>query len=174
MERDHGWAVPVRTLGKGLERRLPADLRARLADTYAGGGLAENWAALFATLALFRDVALAVAVDLGYRYPLDLDERVTAYVRGIQARGRDDATDDRRRPSPSTSERRGGRSRPRIPPRSTIATARRPAASGSARPTVAAGGTAPGGTRRPSRTRSPPYALARVNCAHYTAPTDPG
>jgi len=94
MERDHGWAVPVRTLGKGLERRLPADLRARLAATYAGGGMAENWAALFLTLTLFRDVALAVAADLGYRYPLDLDERVTAYVRGIQARERDDATDD--------------------------------------------------------------------------------
>ncbi len=94
MECDHGWAVPVRTLGKGLVRRLPADLRARLAATYAGGGMAENWAALFLTLALFRDVADAVAVDLGYRYPLDLDERVTAYVRGIHARGRDDATDD--------------------------------------------------------------------------------
>ena len=26
MERDHGWAVPVRTLGKGLQQRLPAEL----------------------------------------------------------------------------------------------------------------------------------------------------
>lgn len=87
MERDHGWTVPARNLGKSLERRLSPVIRARLVDIYAGGGIAENWAALFLTLALFRDVALAVAADLGYSYPLDLDERVTACVRSIQERG---------------------------------------------------------------------------------------
>jgi aminoglycoside 6-adenylyltransferase len=93
MERDHDWSVPARNLGKGLERRLPVDLRARLASTYAGGGIAENWAALFGTMTLFRDVALAVAADLGYTYPHDLDERVTAYVRSIQGRERDVTSD---------------------------------------------------------------------------------
>ncbi len=88
VERDHGWALPTRNLGKGLERRLPAGLQARLTGTYAGGGIAENWVALFRTLALFRDVALDVAADLGYTYPFDLDRRVTAYVRAIQGRER--------------------------------------------------------------------------------------
>jgi len=88
VERDHGWALPTRNLGKGLERRLPTALRDRLAGTYAGGEIAENWAALFGTLALFRDVALDVAADLGYTYPHDLDRRITAYVRAIQERER--------------------------------------------------------------------------------------
>ena len=98
MERDHGWSVPIRNLGKGLEHRLPPELRTRLAATYAGGGIAENWAALFATMALFRDVALAVAADLGYTYPHALGERVTAYVRAIQRREQAERsrTDDHR------------------------------------------------------------------------------
>lgn len=86
MECDHDWSVPARNLGKGLERRLPADLRSRLAGTYAGGGIAENWVALFRTLALFHDVALTVAAVLGYTYPLDLDELVTTYLHAIHKR----------------------------------------------------------------------------------------
>jgi len=73
----------------GVAGRL-VDLTARELATLRYRATAEP----IATLALFRDVALVVAADLGYRYPLDLDERVTAYVRGIQARERDDATDD--------------------------------------------------------------------------------
>lgn len=88
MERDHGWSVPVRNLGKGLKQRLPAELWTRIEGTYEGAGIAENWAALFRTMALFRDVAIEVGADLGYNYPLGLDERVTAYVRSIQQRGR--------------------------------------------------------------------------------------
>jgi aminoglycoside 6-adenylyltransferase len=83
MERDHGWAVPVGNLGKGLKKRLSTELWTQVEGTYAGAGIAENWAALFRTMALFRQVALEVAADLGYTYPHDLDERVTAYVRAI-------------------------------------------------------------------------------------------
>ena len=86
MERDHCWSVPVRNLGKGLKKRLPAELWTQIEGTYAGAGIAENWAALFRTMVLFRDVAIEVGADLGYTYPLDLDERVTAYVRSIHQR----------------------------------------------------------------------------------------
>ncbi len=84
MECDHGWAVPVRILGKGLEGRLPPDLWTELEGTYAGAGIADNWEALFRTMALFRRVATDVADDLGYAYPRDLDRRVTAYERTIR------------------------------------------------------------------------------------------
>ena len=57
MECDHGWSVPVRALGKGLKRRLPADIWRELEGTYAGGGMGDNWAALFRTIALFGRVA---------------------------------------------------------------------------------------------------------------------
>jgi aminoglycoside 6-adenylyltransferase len=84
MERDHGWSAPTGNLGKGLKQRLLSELWRALEDTYVGGGITENWEALFRTMALFRRVAIEVADDLGYTYPLDLDDRVTAYVRTIQ------------------------------------------------------------------------------------------
>ena len=84
MERDHDWSEPVDRLGKGLKKRLPADLWEELEGTYAGAGIEKNWEALFRTLALFRRVATDVADDLGYAYPRDLDRRVTEYVRAIR------------------------------------------------------------------------------------------
>ena len=83
MERDHGWSEPAGNLGKGLKKRLPSDIWREVEETYAGARVEENWGALFRTMALFRRVATEVAEDLGYAYPLDLDGRVTAYVRAL-------------------------------------------------------------------------------------------
>jgi len=84
MECDHGWSAPAGNLGKGLKKHLPPEIWRELEGTYAGAGIAENWEALFRTMALFRRVATDVGDDLGYAYPLDLDRRVTAYVRTIK------------------------------------------------------------------------------------------
>jgi aminoglycoside 6-adenylyltransferase len=84
IERDHGWSEPTDWLGKGLKKRLPADIWEALEATYAGAGIEENWEALFRTLTLFRRVTVEVAEDLGYAYPHDIDRRVTEYVRAIR------------------------------------------------------------------------------------------
>jgi aminoglycoside 6-adenylyltransferase len=83
MECDHDWAVPAGALGQKLKTRLPADIWRELEGTYAGGGVAENWEALFRTIALFRRVAREVGERLGFAYPEELDRRVTAFVRRI-------------------------------------------------------------------------------------------
>ena len=80
-----GWSRPIGALGKGLQRRLPSDIRRELEATYAGGGLEENAEALVRTVALYRHVAMEVAEQLGYVYPFDLDERVTAFARRVIA-----------------------------------------------------------------------------------------
>ena len=89
MEIDRDWSEPAGNLGKGLKKRLPPGIWAELEDTYAGAGIADNWEALFRTMALFRRVATDVADDLGYAYPRELDRRVTAYVRDIKNLDRD-------------------------------------------------------------------------------------
>jgi aminoglycoside 6-adenylyltransferase len=83
MESDRGWSEPTGKLGKGLKKRLPRGIWEELERAYASAGIVDNWEALFQTMALFRRVAAEVAADLGYTYPLDLDRRVTAYVREI-------------------------------------------------------------------------------------------
>ncbi len=87
MECDHEWAMPTGALGKGLKQYLPPEIWTELEATYVGAGIADNWDALFRTIALFRQVARDVAVKLGYAYPEELDRRVTAYVRRMQEQG---------------------------------------------------------------------------------------
>ena len=79
-EIDHDWSVPIGSLGKGLKRYLPPDIWTALEQTYAGARTEDNWEALMSTIALFRRVAVEVGTHLGYAYPYDLDQRVTAYV----------------------------------------------------------------------------------------------
>ena len=84
---NHGWSVPVGSLGKGLKKQLPPGIWSQLEATYAGADSAGNWEALFRTMTLFRQVAIEVGEGLGYSYPIDLDQRVTAYVQKMQRMG---------------------------------------------------------------------------------------
>jgi aminoglycoside 6-adenylyltransferase len=80
----HNWSLPTGWLGKGLKKKLPPEVWSQLEAAYAGAQIEANWEALFRTMALFRQVAMQVGKGLGYEYPLDLDRRVTAFVKGMQ------------------------------------------------------------------------------------------
>ncbi len=82
----HNWSLPTGSLGKGLKKKLPSKIWSQLEASYAGADTADNWESLFRTMALFRQVAMEVGKGLGYDYPLDLDERVTAFVKDMQQR----------------------------------------------------------------------------------------
>lgn len=84
VEVDHAWSVPAGFLGRGLKRHLPADIWAQVERTYVGARIADNWAALARTMALFRQVAVEVGEHLGYPYPHELHQRVSAYVDHIR------------------------------------------------------------------------------------------
>ena len=85
MQIDHGWNVRAGAYGRGMKRKLPPEIWAELERTYVGPGGAENWDALFASLALFEKVARAVGEHLGYPFPAELYARVLAYLRRVQA-----------------------------------------------------------------------------------------
>jgi aminoglycoside 6-adenylyltransferase len=82
---EHNWSLPTGSLGKGLKKKLPPETWPRLEDTYAGANMQDNWEALFRTITLFREVAMQVGAGLGYDYPLELDQRVTAFVQRMRA-----------------------------------------------------------------------------------------
>ena len=84
MEIDHHWSVKPGDYGRGLKKRLNHEIWAKLEKTYVGAGLDENWEALFKTIDLFRIVAREVEGRLGYAYPLDLDQRTSAYLQKVQ------------------------------------------------------------------------------------------
>jgi aminoglycoside 6-adenylyltransferase len=85
IEIDHEWSLRPGASGKGLKKFLSADLYRSLEETYVGPRIADNWIALFDTIALFRRVATEVADHFGYQYPRDMDDRVTTYLREVQA-----------------------------------------------------------------------------------------
>jgi len=76
--------APGRWHGRGLEQLLPADIWSELAGTYVGTDVEGNWNALFRTTALFRRVATEVGDALGYAYPREADEGVSAYLEGVR------------------------------------------------------------------------------------------
>jgi aminoglycoside 6-adenylyltransferase len=92
MEIDQHWSVKPGAYGKGLKQRFSTELWSELERTYVGAGLEENWEALFATIALFRKVAIEVANQLGYGYLHDLDQRVMGYLQRVQHLDRDAET----------------------------------------------------------------------------------
>lgn len=88
IELDHDWSLRPGAYGRGLERLLPADIWSELAHTYVGTELEANWDALFRTAALLRRVATEVGDALGYAYPKDVDEAVSARLREVRRSSR--------------------------------------------------------------------------------------
>jgi aminoglycoside 6-adenylyltransferase len=84
IEVDHDWSLKPGAYGRGLEGLLPAEIWAELASTYVGTDVEENWNALFRTTALFRRVATEVGDALGYAYPQQVDDDVTAHLDGVR------------------------------------------------------------------------------------------
>jgi aminoglycoside 6-adenylyltransferase len=80
IEIDHDWGVRPGVLGRGLKRYLPTDIYEELIRTYVGPEIEETWSALFRLNALFRRVAIEVGQSLGYAYPQEVEDRVTAFL----------------------------------------------------------------------------------------------
>jgi aminoglycoside 6-adenylyltransferase len=84
IEIDHEWSLKPGAYGRGIERLLPADIWSELASTYVGIKAEDNWSALFRTTVLFRRVATEVGDALGYAYPQDVDDDVTAHLQRVR------------------------------------------------------------------------------------------
>ncbi|ADY25532.1 adenylyltransferase [Deinococcus proteolyticus MRP] len=82
-----GWARNPGKFGARFAGVLPPDWLTRLDTTYAGADAGANWQALLAMTALFREAAAEVAACTGHVYPLQDDERVSAYLTRVGEEG---------------------------------------------------------------------------------------
>jgi aminoglycoside 6-adenylyltransferase len=85
VEIDHGWNHKPGTLGKGIQKVLPADLWQDVKATYVGADIEANWDAMFLMMKTFGATAREVGAALGYRYPQELEDRVTEHVRAMRS-----------------------------------------------------------------------------------------
>ena len=86
IEKDWQWKPGI--FGKGLKKVLDPETYQELVDTYTGGEPEEVWQALYRTCALFRKASIKVGEALGYPYPHELDRKVSAYHKAVQALNR--------------------------------------------------------------------------------------
>ena len=82
------WTFAPGSHGRRLEHHLDAKTLHDLAETYASLDADAIWVAAFRLAALYRRVATDVAAALGYEYPQEIDDRMTAYLRGVRKQGR--------------------------------------------------------------------------------------
>lgn len=80
----HGGSSLDAAHGRGLANWLAPERWAELEATYAGAGYEESFAALFRTIDLFRKMAVEVGDGLGYSYPHELHERMTACLERVR------------------------------------------------------------------------------------------
>jgi aminoglycoside 6-adenylyltransferase len=85
VELGRDWSWKPGAYGRGLEQALPEEVRGELEATYVGAGIEENWDALFRTTALFRRAAREVGDALGFVYPQDVDDGVSAQLERVRA-----------------------------------------------------------------------------------------
>ena len=84
VETEHDWSVKTGSYGRGIKRLARPEIWAELEATYVGMGIEENWKALWATIDLFRELAIMVGDRLGYDYPLELDRRMVRYLQNVR------------------------------------------------------------------------------------------
>jgi aminoglycoside 6-adenylyltransferase len=75
-----GWDLDTFNDGHFLKQWADADTWEALHAAFGRFDAAEAWAALFATMALFRRLARETGSALGYRYKEALDENVTRWI----------------------------------------------------------------------------------------------
>jgi aminoglycoside 6-adenylyltransferase len=83
IEIDHNWSMKPGIHGRGLKQLLPPDIWSAFASTYVSLDAEETWAALDRVIALFRQIAHEVGNALGYTYPQEVDDQVSAYLDAI-------------------------------------------------------------------------------------------
>ncbi len=84
IEVDHNWSVKPGVQGRGLKQLLPPNIWSEFAGTYVSLDVEATWAALYRVIALFRQVAADVGDALGYTYPQEVDDLVSAYLEAIR------------------------------------------------------------------------------------------
>ncbi len=79
----HNWEYETWHDGHFMSQWVDEPTWQELHQAFGAFDAQASWQALFATLALFRRLAVETAQNLGYSYPADLDRKVTAEIHSL-------------------------------------------------------------------------------------------
>lgn len=80
----NNWSVDTGACGKKFKRYLDSKTWSEFEETYVGADLEQNWKAFFRATDFFRKIAKQVGENLGYEYPVKLDEEVLEFCLKIR------------------------------------------------------------------------------------------
>jgi aminoglycoside 6-adenylyltransferase len=80
-----GWDHDTWDRGRFLEEWADPRAVVALREVFARYDADDTWRALFASMDLFRSLAMETATGLGYCYPSELDHRVTDWVMRVRS-----------------------------------------------------------------------------------------
>jgi aminoglycoside 6-adenylyltransferase len=79
----HGWGYDTWHAGKFVAEWADPAVYTQLQDCFAGLDAAECWRAFGARVTLFQHLARQVAASLGFSYPAELEEQITACLEAL-------------------------------------------------------------------------------------------
>lgn len=91
IECRHG-AVNAGKFGKYYSRYLEPEIYEQLLATYVPADWDNVWRCVYETIALFRKLAQVVAEKNGYKYPIEEDANVTAFLKHVELLPKDAAS----------------------------------------------------------------------------------
>lgn len=80
----HDWKISTNKKGRLFKKCLSSGMWKKVEATFAGGDIADNWRALFAYADLGSEIGPAIAKQLGYQYPLELEQKIRDYLHKLK------------------------------------------------------------------------------------------
>lgn len=82
---ENGFRVSPGKMGKYFERYMDVTHWRQYVSTYPAGDYESLWGSLFASCALFREMAIGIAERFTYEYPFQDDDRMTDYLKRVRS-----------------------------------------------------------------------------------------
>jgi len=76
----HDWKITTNKKGRLFKKYLSPEMWKKVEATFAGSDIEDNWRALFAYVDLGSEIGPVIAQQLGYHYPLELEQKIQAYL----------------------------------------------------------------------------------------------
>lgn len=80
----HNWEITTNKKGRLFKKYLSPEMWKKAEATFSGSNIEDNWRALFAYADLGSEIGPVIAKQLGYNYPLELEQKIRAYLQKMK------------------------------------------------------------------------------------------
>jgi aminoglycoside 6-adenylyltransferase len=82
----HDWKITTNKKGRLFKQCLSPEMWKKVEATFSGSDIEDNWRALFAYVDLGSEIGPLIAKQLGYEYPIALEQKIRTCLHKMKAR----------------------------------------------------------------------------------------